>query len=284
MANDVIETKSELTGETKPLKKKPKWWQIALDAALVTVFVLTATIAGNVIYLSVAYSEPFYVNGMSMYPTLNRNGLRFEDGSYRALTWADSSNREGDIVDYGYSKADNKDNWKANLKRNDIVITYYASDYVDITANPLVLKKGVYPKIKRVIGLPGETVDFSAVINNDEYGNTAWGKTLVNGEPLKPLYGPSDFPDVSGRHYDKVLEPKYPHVELGEDEYYLIGDNRGGFHSDDSRDQGPIKADWIFAKACVVVSMRQLKKEEEGYSALFRLDHVRMPWNYLTLE
>ena len=283
MSDEVIETSSQLTGETKPVKKKTKWWQILIDVVAIAVFVSVSCIAIDVIYLSTAYSEPFFVNGMSMYPTLNHDALRKTQTGYRALTWADSSNIDGDIVDYGYCKTGDKDNWKSSLKRYDVVITYYKDDYVDPTAANPVLKERAAPKVKRIIGLPGETIDFTAVTINDEYGNVAWGKTIINGEPLKPLYGPEDYPAINGRTYDKVVNATYSHVTLKDDEYYVMGDNRGGHHSDDSRQHGPIKADWIYGQACLIVSMRNLVKNGESFDAKFNLQHIRMPWNYLRL-
>ncbi len=284
MSEEIIETKSGLAGQPKPMKKKVKWWQIVIDVVLISAFIVVSCIAIDVIYLSTAFSESFFVNGMSMYPTLNSTALRKTDSGYRALTWADSSNIAGDIVDYGYAKTGDKDNWRASLKRYDIVIAYYKDDFVDPYAEKPVLKDNVSPKIKRLIGLPGETVDFSVVTVNDETGNTAWGKTLINGEPLKPLYGPSDFPAVNGRSYDKVTSPTYGHVVLGQNEYYVIGDNRGGYHSDDSRQRGPLRGEWIYGKACLIVSKRNLEKNGTTFNAKFNLWQIRMPWNYQGLE
>ena len=80
--------------------------------------------------------------------------------------------------------------------------------------------------IKRIIGLPGETVEI-----RDE-------KIYINGEILEEDYGstPADYAGVAG-------EP----IILGEDEYFVMGDNRGG--SRDSRDIGPVKRENIDGKA-----------------------------------
>ena len=284
MVDDIIETSATLNGEAKPAKKKTKWWQIALDVLLISSFIVVSCIAVNVIYLSAAYSETFFVNGMSMYPTLNATAVRRTENGYRPLTWADGSNLDGDIVDYGYAKSGDKDNWLANLKRYDVIITYYKEDFVDPYATNPTLKKDVDPKVKRIIGMPGETIDFTATTINDDTGNVAWGKTLINGEPLKPLYGPDDFKPVNGRTYEKVTTPTHSHVVLGENEYYVMGDNRGGYHSDDSRQHGPIRSQWIYGKACIVVSKRELKRNGSKFDASFRLWDVRFPWNYLSLE
>ena len=80
--------------------------------------------------------------------------------------------------------------------------------------------------IKRIIGLPGETVEIRGE------------KIYINGEILEEDYGstPTDYAGVAE-------EP----VVLGEDEYFVLGDNRGG--SRDSRDIGPVKRENIDGKA-----------------------------------
>ncbi len=70
--------------------------------------------------------------------------------------------------------------------------------------------------IRRVIGLPGETVQ----ITN--------GMVYINGEPLETENEQLSLAAIAG-----VAE--YP-VELGEDEYFLLGDNRDS--SEDSRFEG----------------------------------------------
>lgn len=86
--------------------------------------------------------------------------------------------------------------------------------------------------IKRVIGLPGETIE---IINNEIY---------INGSILDESYGIND----------KTKNPQYPNmkpVELGSDEYFVLGDNRD--NSDDSRSDsvGIIKKQDIIGKAII---------------------------------
>ncbi len=79
--------------------------------------------------------------------------------------------------------------------------------------------------IKRVIGLPGETIEVSN------------GTVYVDGRPLdEPYLTPSSV--------------TYPQRQLGEDEYFVLGDNRG--NSSDSRSFGPIRLSNVVGRAWIV--------------------------------
>ena len=72
--------------------------------------------------------------------------------------------------------------------------------------------------VKRVIGLPGDTIEFRE------------GVLYVNDAPLdEPYLNPARARFMGNR----------PPVTLGEDEYYVLGDNRD--RSSDSRRMGPIR-------------------------------------------
>jgi len=78
--------------------------------------------------------------------------------------------------------------------------------------------------IKRVIGLPGETVEVRQ------------GQVHINGVPL-------DEPYVEHRGSYSV------HYELGSDEIFVLGDNRP--NSDDSHTWGPLQRERIVGKAAI---------------------------------
>lgn len=89
--------------------------------------------------------------------------------------------------------------------------------------------------IKRVIGLPGEKVEFR---ENEIY---------INGNRLEEKYQ-STAVDRTGIVTEKM--------ELGSDEYFVLGDDRE--NSEDCRDAdvGNVKREHIFGKAWFVISPR----------------------------
>lgn len=133
------------------------------------------------------------VDGMSMYGTLNDgDNLIVEKLSYRF----------GDV------------------DRFDIVVfPHYDA----------ALGEEVY-YIKRVIGLPGETIQITD------------GKIYINGEILEESYG-YYMNDIPMNGYDAEQE-----IYIGEDEYFVLGDNRN--NSTDSRKIGCIKRSDIEGRAC----------------------------------
>ncbi|RJQ31095.1 MAG: signal peptidase I [Actinobacteria bacterium] len=79
--------------------------------------------------------------------------------------------------------------------------------------------------IKRLIGLPGETIEEKS------------GIIYINGKKLKETYTVADDRD-------------YPKIKIGNDEYLFIGDNRP--YSYDGREFGPIPKKAIVGRAIFV--------------------------------
>ncbi len=113
-------------------------------------------------------------------------------------------------------------------------ISYHFRDpeRFDIIVFPFRHKENTY-YIKRIIGLPGETVQI------DDQGNI-----YIDGEVLQENYGREII------KADKVGLAREP-VQLGEDEYFVMGDNRN--NSSDSRAEivGNIHRDDIIGRAWV---------------------------------
>lgn len=110
-------------------------------------------------------------------------------------------------------------------------LTYHFKDPERFDIVVFLQDEDVY-YIKRVIGLPGETVRI------DEEGTI-----YINNEPLEgDCYGYETIsPDMIGRAYQDVV--------LKEDEYFVMGDNRNG--SEDSRfyNVGNVKREQFEGKA-----------------------------------
>ena len=77
--------------------------------------------------------------------------------------------------------------------------------------------------IKRVVGLPGDTIEF------------AKGQLIVNGRPLSEPYVSSETENMR--------------ITLGEDEYFVLGDNRAESYDSRAEDMGCIHRDQFFGRA-----------------------------------
>lgn len=101
-----------------------------------------------------------------------------------------------------------------NLIVDKISYRFRDPERYEIIVFPYKYQEDTY-YIKRIIGLPGETVQ---VINGEVY---------INGELLGEEYGIEKIEDSKR---GLAEEP----ITLGEDEYFVLGDNRN--RSSDSRD------------------------------------------------
>lgn len=115
-----------------------------------------------------------------------------------------------------------------NLIVDKISYRFHDPERFDIIVFPFQYEDNTY-YIKRIIGLPGETVQIDLE-----------GNILIDGEILEENYG-KEVIQSPGRAYEPIT--------LGEDEYFVMGDNRN--NSTDSRDPsvGNIKREDIIGRA-----------------------------------
>ena len=119
-----------------------------------------------------------------------------------------------------------------NLIVDKITYRFRDPQRYDIIVFPFKYQENTY-YIKRIIGLPGETVQI------DEQGNI-----YIDGEVLPENYGREIIrPDTVGIATNPIV--------LGEEEYFVMGDNRN--NSTDSRTEivGNIKREDIIGRAWV---------------------------------
>lgn len=150
--------------------------------------------------------QPFFVQGSSMEPN-------FEDGEYLVIS------------EFGYKETNVGfgDNYSIDVKpfkeiaRQDVAVFHYPQ-------NPEQFF------IKRVIGLPGEAVE----IKNGKV--IIYNKENPNGINL----------DETAYIGKEVLTQEMPRTEVGNESYFMMGDNR--MFSYDSRSIGPINKNKIVGR------------------------------------
>ncbi|MCM2339386.1 MAG: signal peptidase I [Burkholderiales bacterium] len=143
-----------------------------------------------VIPVRIFIAQPFIVSGSSMFPT-------FEDGQYLII----------DEISYRLN----------DPERNDVVVFKYPND-----------QKKYF--IKRIIGLPNETVDIR-------------GKEIIITNETHPEGLVLDQSYIQNPSIDDI------HFQLKDGEYFVMGDNRNA--SSDSRFWGAVSKDLLIGKAFV---------------------------------
>ena len=135
------------------------------------------------------------------------------------------------------------------VERGDIVICRYPN-------------RGITNFVKRAVAVPGDTIYRECGVTHVVYQTTDEnGETVTVDEMLDERYS-LYFPLGSSDDYEAYT--------LGEDEYFVVGDNRYNSHdsrdwndSDPGRDVGPITKDMIMGKVqCVVWPLSSIRVPE----------------------
>lgn len=117
-----------------------------------------------------------------------------------------------------------------NLIVDKISYRFHDPERFDIIVFPYRYAEDTY-YIKRIIGLPGETVR----IDND-------GVIYINEEPLDEHYG---------REVIQGAGLAYSGITLGDDEYFVLGDNRNNSYDSRMPDVGNLKRTELIGKAFI---------------------------------
>ncbi len=178
----------------------------ALIVELVKVFLLAVVI---IIPVRIFLFQPFFVQGSSMEPN-------FEDGQYLIVS------------EFGYKQVRLGTTGEAPL---------ILSDFRDLARQEAIVFR--YPKkpeqffIKRLIGLPGETIEIRD--NHVHIKNALHPEGFILKES-EYLINEATLADMPAR-------------TLGDDEYFVMGDNRD--FSYDSRAFGPVGKEFIMGRVLI---------------------------------
>ena len=111
------------------------------------------------------------------------------------------------------------------IERYDVVVAYLESKDEQI--------------VKRVIGMPYDTI------------SCVDGIIYINGEAIDEYYLDDEYvKEQAASEYNGQFTKDFAEIVLGEDEYFLLGDNR--LHSSDSRVFGVFHKDDIVSKSVYV--------------------------------
>lgn len=198
----------------EPKKNKGKFLT-ALSLGYFGEIIKTILIVGFfVLFFRLFIIQPYYILGSSMEPD-------YHNGEYLFI----------DEISYRFS----------NPERGDVIVLRHPDDACISYVESSPIKKTFFQGpcknyIKRIIGLPGETVKIESgkiIISN---------KDNPNGFTLNEPYIEAGLPTLGDQT-----------VTVGENEFFVLGDNRRPNASSDSRDWGLLNRKYIVGKGWLMV-------------------------------
>jgi len=178
--------------------------------------------------------------------------IRFYVGEIR---WIPSGSMKPTLVEGDRIIVERYSRFFTAPKRGDIMVFYPPSTTLSRKPLPLLSRlTGILCKdvayIKRVIGVPGDTIEIKSEKDGSAY-------VYINGEKYREDYIKSvyEYPVCPDNTKPSVLITGEPIMscgpfELGKDDYFMMGDNRG--YSLDSRYWGTLKQDRFVGRAVAV--------------------------------
>ena len=202
-------------------KMKNKKLKAILSITGYFLLVLAICFSAGLVFHS-TYYDLIYVSGISMSPTLN--------GS--------DDEKDGAVVDFGI--VDSHKSAINHIKRFSIVSTYYSTDYI----RPGKLMPNPKQKIKRIIAMPGETFKIE---QSKLY-------VLKDGEFEHIPYTFNINPIIEDGYTGKDIAYK----TLGDNEYWVLGDNRSNSKDSGTLDE-PIQKDYLLGVLVAIEGKAELK-------------------------
>lgn len=197
--SDIRSASAESVAKVRSAERRRHQWRVVREWVLVLVVAL-----GAALLIRSFVFQQYYIDGPSMRSTLEpRDRVLVNKLSYRLH----------------------------DVNRGDVVV------FDRITVNGSEVQHD--DLIKRVIGLPGETLEIRSCV------------VYIDGRPVEEPYlsdealASADPASRCGRWTDRPAEL------IPEDSVFVMGDNRA--QSFDSRDFGPVEADLIRGRAFVVI-------------------------------
>lgn len=243
--------------ETKEVKqeKKSLFWDV-IAPVIFTLFIVVGICFSALTLFEKRYFGRFFVNGQSMYPTLNLEAKN-KDG---VLYGKDYKPLRSGSYDIDYGIYDYHEQVMKKLERFDIVICRY--NYGDSS-----------DKIKRIIVLPGETFYLTRTEKDDEGNGLLYIKNEATQEFELVEQPIDDYYIHDGEYPVEYADIENP-TTLGDNEYFVMGDNRGG--SNDSRINGPISRDLIEGKVIALIAKCSIAYDNS--SGQFYPDVINYYW------